>query len=150
MDALIEVIVIPVSDVDKAIQFYRDAIGFRLDVDYAPTAGFRVVQMTPPASRASIQFGIGLPDVPLGPVAGMYLVVEDVDAYRRVLSERGVETDAVRHKDVVGGWQGSFRPGLDPQRADYATFTGFRDPDGNSWTVQERGHQLAPSQQWAL
>lgn len=145
MDALIEVIVIPVGDVGRSIHFYRDAIGFSLDVDYAPTAGFRVVQMTPPASRASIQFGLGLPDVPVGPLAGMYLVVEDVVAYQQQLSERGVETDPIRHKITVGGWQGSFGAGLDPHRADYATFTGFRDPDGNSWTVQERGHQLTRS-----
>lgn len=136
--ATIEVLVLPVADPDRSVGFYGEMIGFDLDVDYAPTPTFRVVQMTPPGSSTSIQFGVGLPDVPSAPVIGMYLVVDDIEAYRRNLTERGVVVGDIRHKDTAGGWRGSFLPGVDPSRADYATFFDFADPDGNRWVVQER------------
>lgn len=140
MQALIEVVVLPVTDPDRSIHFYRDLVGFNLDVDYAPSSSFRVVQMTPPGSAASIQFGVGLPDVPSSALAGMHLVVEDLGAYRRALVGRGVQVGEIKHKVSEGGWQGAFIGGLDPGRADYASFAGFSDPDGNRWSIQERGY----------
>lgn len=145
VEALLEVITLPVADPDRSIRFYRDQIGFILDVDYAPSPKFRVVQLTPPGSRASIQFGVGLPDVPPGKVTGMYLVVADIEAYTRQLIARGVRTTDIRHKFSQGGWCGSFRPGPDPGRTDYASFAAFTDPDGNRWVIQERGHPASAS-----
>jgi catechol 2,3-dioxygenase-like lactoylglutathione lyase family enzyme len=141
MDALLEVVILPVSDPDKSLDFYRDKLGFVLDVDYVPTKEFRVVQLTPQGSSTSIQFGVGLTDAPPGSVQGLYLVVSDIAATRDELVDRGVGVSSIRHKDIDGGrWQGRFRPGADPQRADYASFADFADPDGNTWTIQERGH----------
>jgi catechol 2,3-dioxygenase-like lactoylglutathione lyase family enzyme len=111
----VEVITLPVSDVERALRFYVDRIGFTLDVDYAPNDAFRVVQLTPPGSSCSIQM-------------------------RRLL-ERGVEVGEIRHKAPVDAWAGGLAPGLDPARRDYASFAGFRDPDGNSWVLQERGYR---------
>ena len=140
MKALFEVVVLPVSDPEQSLRFYRDQVGFDLDVDYAPTADFRVIQLTPQGASTSIQFGVGLTDAPSGSVCGLYLVVPDIEAGRRELTDRGVDVSAIRHKDTDGGWRGGFLPGLDPGRADYASFADFRDPDGNAWVLQERGH----------
>ena len=140
MKALLEVVILPVSDPDRSLRFYRDQVGFGLDVDYAPTAEFRVVQLTPDGASTSIQFGVGLTDAPAGSMRGLYLVVPDIEASRRELMEQGVEVGEIRHKDTDGGWRGGFLPGLDPDRADYASFADFRDPDGNEWVLQERGH----------
>jgi catechol 2,3-dioxygenase-like lactoylglutathione lyase family enzyme len=145
MEALtfsVEVITLPVSDVERALRFYVDQIGFRLDVDYAPNDAFRVVQLTPPGSRCSIQIGKGLTDAPVGSVRNVYLVVEDIEAVRSRLFERGVEVSEIRHKTPVGAWDGNFAPGLDPTRSDYASFADFSDPDGNRWVLQERGHRV--------
>ena len=132
------------SDPDKSLDFYRDRLGFALDVDYAPTTGFRVVQLTPQGSSTSIQFGIGLTDAPPGSVQGLYLVVTDIAAVRDELVDRGVGVSSIRHKDVDGGqWQGRFQLGTDPRRADYSSFADFTDPDGNAWIIQERGHPNA-------
>lgn len=142
MNATIEVVVLPVSDPDKSLEFYRDKLGFVLDVDYAPATDFRVVQLTPPGSGTSIQFGVGLTDAEPGSVQGIYLVVSDVVAARDDLVDRGVGVGSLRHKDVDDGqWRGRFHLGPDPRRADYATFADFRDPDGNTWVLQERGHR---------
>jgi catechol 2,3-dioxygenase-like lactoylglutathione lyase family enzyme len=143
MKALLEVVILPVSDPDRSLRFYRDQLGFALDVDYAPAPDFRVIQLTPQGSATSIQFGIGLTDEPPGSVRGLYLVVPDVEGCRAELTERGVAVGAIRHKDTAGGWRGGFLPGLDPERADYASFADFRDPDGNAWVLQERNHQQA-------
>jgi catechol 2,3-dioxygenase-like lactoylglutathione lyase family enzyme len=140
MKALLEVVILPVSDPDRSLRFYRDQVGFGLDVDYAPTAEFRVVQLTPEGASTSIQFGVGLTDAPAGSMCGLYLVVPDIEASRRELMARGVEVGGIRHKHTDGGWRGGFLPGLDPDRADYASFADFRDPDGNTWVLQERGH----------
>jgi catechol 2,3-dioxygenase-like lactoylglutathione lyase family enzyme len=141
MDATLEVVILPVSDPDKSLDFYRHKLGFILDVDYAPTKEFRVVQLTPQGSSTSIQFGVGLTDAPPGSVQGLYLVVSDIAAMRDELVDRGVGVSSIRHKDTDGGgWHGRFRLGADPQRADYASFADFADPDGNTWTIQERGH----------
>jgi predicted enzyme related to lactoylglutathione lyase len=137
----VEVIVIPVTDVDRALRFYVDQVGFSLDVDYAPTEKFRVVQLTPPGSKCSIQVGKGLTDAPAGSVRNIYLVVTDLEAARKGLLERGVKVSEIRHKTPVGAWNGGFAPGLDATRGDYASFANFSDPDGNSWVMQERGHR---------
>jgi len=137
---LIEVIALPVSDVDRALRFYVDRVGFTLDVDYSPNDAFRVVQLTPPGSGCSIQIGNGLTDASVGSVRNVYLVVADLEDARSRLRERGVEVDEIRHKVPIDAWDGSFAPGLDPGRRDYASFAGFSDPDGNRWVLQERGY----------
>jgi catechol 2,3-dioxygenase-like lactoylglutathione lyase family enzyme len=139
MKALFEVVIVPVSDPDESLRFYRDQVGFDLDVDYAPAPGFRVIQLTPQGSSTSIQFGVGLTDAPPGSLRGLYLVVPDIEASRRELTDRGVSVSEIRHKDTDGGWRGGFLPGPDPDRADYASFADFSDLDGNSWVLQERG-----------
>jgi catechol 2,3-dioxygenase-like lactoylglutathione lyase family enzyme len=137
----VEVITLPVSDVDRAMRFYVDQLGFTLDVDYAPNDAFRVVQLTPPGSSCSIQIGMGLTDDPPGWVRNAYLVVRDLEAARSHLLERGVEVGEIRHKTPIGAWDGGFAPGLDPARGDYASFADFTDPDGNGWILQERGYR---------
>jgi catechol 2,3-dioxygenase-like lactoylglutathione lyase family enzyme len=141
MKALLEVVILPVSDPDRSLQFYRDQVGFNLDVDYAPTPDFRVIQLTPRGSGASIQFGVGLTDASPGSVQGLYLVVSDIEGCRAELAGRGVTVSEIRHKNTDGGWRGGFLPGLDPDRGDYASFADFRDLDGNAWVLQERNHQ---------
>ena len=137
----IEVITLPVSDVDRALRFYVDRVGFTLDVDYAPNGAFRVVQLTPPGSGCSIQIGTGLTNAPAGSFRSIYLVVADLEAARPRLLERGVEVGEIRHKIPIDAWDGGFAPGLDPGRRDYASFAGFSDPDGNRWVLQERGYR---------
>jgi catechol 2,3-dioxygenase-like lactoylglutathione lyase family enzyme len=137
----VEVITLPVSDVDRAVRFYVEQVGFALDVDYAPADGFRVVQLTPPGSRCSIQVGTGLTDAAPGSVRNTYLIVTDIERARAALLERGVPVGEIRHKTPVGAWDGGFAPGPDPERGDYASFAGFADPDGNTWTLQERGYR---------
>jgi predicted enzyme related to lactoylglutathione lyase len=139
----VEVIVIPVTDVDRALRFYVDQVGFSLDVDYSPTDVFRVVQLTPPGSKCSIQIGRGLTDAPAGSVRNVYLVVTDLEAARNRLLEHGVNVSEIRHKIPVGAWDGRFASGLDPARGDYASFANFSDPDGNTWVLQERGYRNA-------
>ena len=137
----IEVIVLPVTDVERALRFYVDQVGFLLDVDYSPSDGFRVVQLTPPGSRCSIQIGKGLTDAPAGSVRNVYLVVTNLEAARASLLEREVKVGAIRHKTPIGAWNGTFASGLDPARGDYASFANFSDPDGNIWVLQERGYR---------
>ncbi len=140
MKAQLEVVILPVSDPDASLRFYRDRVGFDLDVDYSPAPDFRVVQLTPPGSATSIQFGVGFAEAPASCVSGLYLVVVDIDECRRELIGRGVAVTEIRHKATDGQWRGGFLAGLDPDRADYASFADFDDPDGNTWTLQERGH----------
>jgi catechol 2,3-dioxygenase-like lactoylglutathione lyase family enzyme len=137
----IEVITLPVSDVERARRFYVDQVGFTLDVDYSPNDAFRVVQLTPPGSRCSIQIGKGLTDAPAGSLRNVFLVVTDLAAARNCLVERGVDVGEIRHKTPIGGWDGGFASGLDPARGDYASFANFSDPDGNRWVLQERGYR---------
>jgi catechol 2,3-dioxygenase-like lactoylglutathione lyase family enzyme len=137
----VEVITLPVSNVDRALRFYVDQVGFTLDVDYSPHDAFRVVQLTPPGSSCSIQIGKGLTDALACSIRNVYLVVTDLEAVRSILLERGVEVSEIRHKMPIGAWDGGFAPGLDPSRGDYASFANFSDPDGNSWVLQERGYR---------
>ena len=136
----VEVITLPVRDVGRSLRFYVDQAGFTLDVDYSPNDAFRVVQLTPPGSSCSIQFGNGLTDAPVGSLRSIYLVVADLEAARSRLLGRGIEVGEIRHKTPIGAWDGGFAPGLDPARGDYASFANFSDPDGNSWLLQERGY----------
>jgi catechol 2,3-dioxygenase-like lactoylglutathione lyase family enzyme len=139
MDYQLQVLTLAVSDVDRAKAFYAEKAGFTLDVDYHPAPGFRVVQFTPPGSACSIQFGIGLTDIVPGSSGSACLVVTDIEAAHRELTERGVHVGAIRHKDPVAEWAGGFAPGADPQRRDYASFAEFADDDGNIWVLQEIG-----------
>ena len=134
MDYKLELVILPVSDVDRAKAFYTDQVGFALDVDHRAGDDFRVVQLTPPGSACSITVGVGLSDAPVGTVRGLHLVVTDIEAARAELVGRGVEVSDVRHM-TAEGW----KPGPDPQHTDYNSFADFRDPDGNSWILQERG-----------
>jgi catechol 2,3-dioxygenase-like lactoylglutathione lyase family enzyme len=140
----IEVITLPVSDVERALRFYVDQVGFTLDVDYSPNDAFRVVQLTPPGSGCSIQIASGLTDAPVGSLRNIYLVVTDLETARSHLLERGVEVGEIRHKVPIDAWDGGFAPGLDLARKDYASFADFSDPDGNRWVLQERGYRDAP------
>ncbi len=132
MDWSLELVLIPVTDVDRAKGFYADQLGFRLDVDHQPHDGFRVVQLTPPGSTCSIGFGVGLGAGEPGSVRGIHLVVTDIDAAREHLVDAGVECSEVVHFE-----NGQSLPGRDPQRQDYNSFVHFSDPDGNTWEVQE-------------
>ena len=140
MDYQLQVITLSVSDVDKAAVFYVQQAGFRLDVDYHPAPGFRVVQLTPPGSACSIQFGAGLTDAPPGSARATYLAVTDIEAAHRELTARGVMVSGIRHKSPIDDWKGAYEPGPDSQRRDYASFADFADPDGNTWAIQEIGY----------
>lgn len=133
MDLKLELVVLPVSDVDRAKAFYVEKVGFNLDVDHKASEEFRVVQMTPPGSACSITVGIGITDAAPGSVRGTHLVVSDIEAVRDELVGRGVEVSDVRHLEE-SGWV----PGPDPERRDYGSFADFTDPDGNTWVLQER------------
>jgi catechol 2,3-dioxygenase-like lactoylglutathione lyase family enzyme len=137
MEFKLELVLIPVSDVDRAKAFYTETVGFALDVDTRPAEGMRVVQLTPPGSACSVTIGEGLGLGEPGSVRGTHLVVSDIAAAREELFTRGVEVSDVRHFDREAG---AWRPGPDPAHADYASFADFADPDGNSWVLQEVGH----------
>jgi catechol 2,3-dioxygenase-like lactoylglutathione lyase family enzyme len=134
VDWKLELVLVPVSDVDRAKTFYTDKAGFNLDVDHRAGDEFRVVQLTPPGSACSISIGTGITDAAPGSVQGMHLVVSDIDAARAELAKRGVDVSEVRHFEA-----GEWVPGPDPQRRDYSSFAFFSDPDGNSWVLQEAG-----------
>jgi predicted enzyme related to lactoylglutathione lyase len=112
----IEVFTLPVGNVERALRFYVDQVGFTLDVDYSPNDAFRVVQLTPPGSSCSIQIGRGLTDAPVGSLRNVYLVVTDLEAARNHLLEHGVEVSEIQHKVPIDAWDGGFAPGLDPVR----------------------------------
>ena len=132
VDMKLEVIVIPVSDVDRAKRFYG-SLGWRLDADFVKGDAFRGVQFTPPGSSCSIHFGRGITSAVPGSAQGLFLVVSDIEAARAGLIARGVDVSEVFHR-APGE---SPRSGPDPERRSYASFATFRDPDGNSWLLQE-------------
>jgi catechol 2,3-dioxygenase-like lactoylglutathione lyase family enzyme len=123
MDMKLEVVPIPVSDVDRAKAFYTEQVGFNLDHDVRPNEAMRVVQMTPPGSACSVVIGVGLPLGSPGSVKGVQLVVEDIDAVREALAGRGVGVGDVQQ--------------LGPEGSPGSRFLFFEDPDGNMWSVQE-------------
>jgi catechol 2,3-dioxygenase-like lactoylglutathione lyase family enzyme len=132
VDMKLEVVVIPVADVDRAKRFYSN-LGWRLDGDYAAGDSFRGVQFTPPGSACSIHIGKGITSAAPGS-AQAYLVVSDIVAARAALAERGVDVSEVFHRKGVGA---PAENGAHPERATYSSFATFRDPDGNGWLVQE-------------
>jgi catechol 2,3-dioxygenase-like lactoylglutathione lyase family enzyme len=132
MDWKLELVIIPVSDVDRAMEFYVEKAGFRLDVDHRAGDDFRVVQLTPPGSACSITIGKGLTEASPGTYEGTHLVVEDIEAAREELLARGVDVSTIFHFGTNGKADGP-----DPERRDYGSFLSFDDPDGNGWTVQE-------------
>ena len=139
IDMKLEIVVIPVSDVDRAKQFYV-GLGWRLDADVAKDDGFRVVQVTPPGSSCSVIFGAKITSAAPGSAQGLHLIVSDVVAARAALMARGVEISEVFH-DAAGIFhradQDNRISGPDPQRNSYASFASFSDPDGNGWLFQE-------------
>jgi catechol 2,3-dioxygenase-like lactoylglutathione lyase family enzyme len=127
----LEVVVIPVSDVDRARRFYG-GLGWRPDADIAVGDAFRVVQFTPPGSSCSLQFGKGLTSAAPGSSQNIFLIVSDIEAAHAELAGRGARVSAVYHRGPQGNLDGP-----DPQRTSYASFATFSDPDGNSWLIQE-------------
>ena len=138
----LEVVVIPVSDVNRAKEFYRSTLGWRLDADFAFDNGFRVVQLTPPGSACSVQFGAKITSAGPGSAQGLYLVVSDILAARDELVARGVGVSEVFHAGTPGAqFQGDGTRGRvsgpAPDHATYGSFATFSDPDGNGWLLQE-------------
>ncbi len=138
MDFKLELVIVPVSDVDRAKGFYVERAGWNLDVDMEVGGGMRVVQLTPPGSACSVGMGTGITDAAPGSYRGIHLVVTDIVAAREELVGRGVEVSDVRHIE-----DGEWRPGPDPERRNYQSYADFADPDGNTWVLQERDHAPA-------
>jgi catechol 2,3-dioxygenase-like lactoylglutathione lyase family enzyme len=144
VDMKLEVVVLPVADVDRAKQFYLD-LGWRLDADVSTDASFRVVQVTAPGSPCSVIFGLGVAEEHSGPVTGLHLAVTDLDIARKELLDAGADVSDVFH-DGGGvfhhaGDTGRVN-GLDPERRSYGSFATFSDPDGNRWWLQEITNRL--------
>jgi catechol 2,3-dioxygenase-like lactoylglutathione lyase family enzyme len=147
VDMKFEAVVIPVSDVDRAKQFYG-RLGWRLDADFRFDNGFRVVQLTSPGSGCSVQFGTNITSAVPGSAQGLYLVVSDIQAARNELAARGVDVSDVFHAETPGaqfqpdGTRGRVK-GPSPDHATYGSFATFSDPDGNGWLLQEITTRLA-------
>jgi catechol 2,3-dioxygenase-like lactoylglutathione lyase family enzyme len=139
VDMKLEVVVIPVSDVDRAERFYG-GLGWRLDADVSGENGFRVVQFTPPGSPSSVIFGKGVTSAAPGSAQGLHLIVSDIEAARAALVDRNVEVSELFH-DAGGVFHHAGEEnrlgGPDPERRSYASFVSFSDPDGNGWLFQE-------------
>jgi catechol 2,3-dioxygenase-like lactoylglutathione lyase family enzyme len=141
VDEKLEVVVVPVSDVDRAKEFYG-SLGWRLDADRAAGDNFRIVQFTPPGSDCSIQFGTGITSAAPGSAQDLYLIVSDIEAARAELTARGVKVSEAFHEGAPGarfhhdGAQGRVS-GPAPGHASYGSFASFSDPDGNGWLLQE-------------
>jgi catechol 2,3-dioxygenase-like lactoylglutathione lyase family enzyme len=133
VDLKLEVVVIPVSDVDRSKRFY-EGLGWRVDADFPGLDGFRVVQVTPPGSPCSIHFGRKLTTAAPGSIKNLYLVVSDIEAARRELRSKGADVSETFH---FAGFGGPPVPGPEPSGNSYATLATFSDPDGNSWLLQE-------------
>jgi catechol 2,3-dioxygenase-like lactoylglutathione lyase family enzyme len=141
VDLKLEVVAIPVSDVDRAKEFY-DGLGWRLDADFPFDNGFRVVQFTPPGSGCSIQFGANLTSAAPGSAQGLYLIVSDIEAAREDLAAHGVEVSEVFHAETPGAQfqrrdTSGRLSGPAPDHESYGSFATFSDPDGNCWLLQE-------------
>ncbi|MDR6611106.1 VOC family protein [Leifsonia sp. 1010] len=139
MELKLEIVVIPVSDVDRAKDFY-EGIGFRLDADFSTDKGVRVVQVTPPGSAASVIFGDHLTTAEPGTAQGLHLITPDIVEARNTLVERGVAVSELWHDaDGIFHWAGEANrvPGPHPATDSYGTYASFSDPDGNSWTIQQ-------------
>jgi len=141
VDLKLEVVVIPVADVDRSKRFYA-GLGWRLDADFPFENGFRVVQFTPPGSGCSVQFGTKMTSAAPGSASGLYLVVTDIEAARADLARRGAPVGAVFHPGAPGAQfqaegSGGRVAGAAPDRGSYGSFATFRDPDGNGWLLQE-------------
>jgi catechol 2,3-dioxygenase-like lactoylglutathione lyase family enzyme len=149
MNMKLEVVIVPVSDVDRAKAFYEKT-GFRLDIDYVADENFRVLQFTPPNSEASIIFGKGITPAKSGAVESLVLAVDDVDAARADLIARGVNVSEVFHY-AGGPFNNAVKNprvgGRDPQGRSYFSFASFSDPDGNGWLLQEITTRL-PGREW--
>jgi catechol 2,3-dioxygenase-like lactoylglutathione lyase family enzyme len=130
MDWKLEVVVVPVTDVDRAKRFYSEQVGFVVDHDTRISDQVRIVQLTPPGSGCSIVVGTGIADMPPGSVKGLQLVVSDIEAARAELVKRGVEVSEIQH------YEGAIL--VDGRGGDWNSFIFFSDPDGNAWVVQER------------
>ena len=141
IDMKLEVVTLPVSDVDRAKSFYQ-SLGWRLDADFNFGNDIRAVQLTPTHSGCSIAFGTGLTTAEPGSAQRMELVVSDIDAAREDLVSRGIEVSELFHRDENG-----LAPGPDPERRSYFTYASFSDPDGNSWVLQEIKERL-PGREW--
>lgn len=140
VDMKLEVVTLPVSDVDRAKRFYQ-SLGWRLDADIVRGDAFRVVQLTPPHSNCSIAFGKGVTTGEPGSVQRLLLAVSDINAAREDLIGRGIEVSEVFH--LAGGRV----PGPDPEGRSYQTYASFSDPDGNGWQLQEITARL-PGREW--
>jgi predicted enzyme related to lactoylglutathione lyase len=127
----LELVLIPVSDIDRAKAFYQEQVGFNVDVDHRAGEDFRVVQLSPPGSACSIALMRNTAAAP-GAAQGLHLIVPDIDAARAELVGRGVDASEIFHFE-----EGGQTPGPDPQRSNYNSFLTFNDPDGNGWLVQE-------------
>lgn len=144
IDMKLEIVVIPVSDVDRAKAFYAN-LGWRLDADFASGDGWRVIQFTPPGSPASVIFGKNVTNAAPGSAQGLYLIVPDIEAARNDLVRRGVDVGEVFHGsgDIHAGTDEPYLSGRlrlsgpDPERGSYRSFASFKDPDGNGWLLQE-------------
>ena len=132
MEFKLELVLVPVTDVDRAKAFYTEQAGFHLEVDTPVGENMRVVQVTPPGSACSVGFGTGITAAPPGSAQGLHLVVSDIVAARADMLRRGVKVSDVRHLE-----SGSWVPGPHPHRASYESFADFADPDGNVWVLQE-------------
>lgn len=143
VDLKLEVVVVPVSDVDRAKAFY-EKLGWRLDIDYVRDGDHRVVQFTPPGSEASIHIGKGITSAAPGSLQNVYLVVSDLEKARTDLVSRGINVSEVFHHD---GLLGPRVTGPDPKRGTYASFASFEDPDENGWLLQEITARL-PGREW--
>ena len=148
MDLKLEVVVVPVTDVDKAKHFYGVGLGCREDIDASGADGYRCVQMTPPGSPCSIIFGHGVTTATPGSLDRIVLVVDNIDKARSELADRGIVVNEAFH-DAGGGLAGGFiadgskhAPGPDPDGRSYGSYASFSDPDGNVWMLQEITERL--------
>jgi catechol 2,3-dioxygenase-like lactoylglutathione lyase family enzyme len=139
VDLKLEVVAIPVSDIDRAKRFYGDSLGWRLDGEFITGDTFRGLQYTPPGSPCSIHFGKGVTSAPPGSAQGLFLAVSDIEAARAELVDRGIAASEVFHVEGPGKPPIS---GRDPQGHSYASFVSFKDPDGNTWLLQEITQRL--------